>query len=65
MMQICHFDLLVLCICFLHMQVPVHDEGIGILASMHVVKPIWGETEHLLCASFRFIANIKFYMKLK
>lgn len=65
MTQMHHFDLLVLRIDFLHMQVPVYDEGIGNLASMHIIKSVWGETEHLLCANFRFITNIKFYMKLK
>lgn len=65
MTQMRHFDLLVLRIYFMHMPVPVYDEGIGILAPMHIAESIWGETERLLCANFKFITNIKFYMKLK
>lgn len=65
MTQMHCFDLLVLLIHFLHMQGPACDEDIGILASMSIVKPIWGQAECLLCANFRFITNIKFYVKLK
>lgn len=61
----CHFDLRVLHIHFLRRQVLTYDKDLGILASMHTVKSVWEETERLLCADFKSIANITFYMKLK